>query len=1067
MGESKKTLLGRRTFLKATGFAALARACSSDGTRANRWSGDGGPDAGVDSAADASQKDAALVDASAEGGTLDAPFGVWRAMRDALRSSPDSLADRAAALVAAKDAQGLFTFVRDQIATLPPVTAATEKSRRWGALAALRGGAGTPRERADLLALLLQRAGFTTASVVAGDPDGDLLGNAAPNTVYLRTIDATFSPADPPASLSSWVAALTGTDTAPEPQLLDPSGSQAQALFDAIDPLLPSNVSANGGVLALFKVPLVALDDGGTTKYLNPLLPTATFGEPYATNIAPAPDADPLPTLQATLLFSRANDPEKQIELVTATYTVDQLVGRQLIVHAQPAGAIEDLITSPLSNVVAFVPTIAVAGVDLSAMDRGKLTSTGSWITQGGDVLDTDAKGNVSCNGLSLGKGGDDSSAKNVTTVQVTANASAFPQIELVVSALDKDEKPVAGLGAGAFSVSEDGSPVSFLLRDNGATGPRVLFLLDTTGSQPPIPSAWASAVASAIFDASPDATAQVVNLSTSSAAADGYGISDAAALADALAGTPIGGVQSNLYGAMLAAVDAAPTLVVLLSDGDAEDTDLKDRAMRALAGGAPVLAVTSAKMTPVADSPVMDAFAAASGGKSVDGGDLSDATETTSALSQIVMTRVTSPYRLSYTAEATGASKRTVTVTATAKGTTTYDVPAQPLASAAVAGLYLSLTLKSSTSPDETWTRVLGGFVPGSDQTVTGAIDAAIADARAAMLGSVLISFEGAAPSISAWLADAIEWRLSTEPSSTALQKGDVAGAFSALGDVPATIPREAPALHVAALPVPNAVIYEESLRAVMFCTRAGAPVYRADILPFTRLTTATSSNDLDVFRTNLLGSLRMAVAEGSAFQTSTVSELQGKDLAYVDRGMVAAGDVPQVPESQRTAFVNALNQYTDWYRFVAKDGSSLAFWAVHPHGSCLGILPNGSGGGEDPCASYRGLATMLDLLALFSDILGVPALSIWAELGKLVALAGVETILAFNYTPVMVTSDQQVGAIGCSFASGLLGAQSLSAHFKQVGVQTLATNYMQASMVNTVVGAFSVCSGSGNPCK
>ncbi|MFO0668989.1 MAG: hypothetical protein U0235_05065 [Polyangiaceae bacterium] len=64
--------------------------------------------------------------------------------------------------------------MRDAIATAPPPDSiSTATGVRWRPRATLRGGIGTPRERAEVLALLLVRAGFT-AKVVAGDPDGAL-----------------------------------------------------------------------------------------------------------------------------------------------------------------------------------------------------------------------------------------------------------------------------------------------------------------------------------------------------------------------------------------------------------------------------------------------------------------------------------------------------------------------------------------------------------------------------------------------------------------------------------------------------------------------------------------------------------------------------------------------------------------------------------------------------------------------------------------------------------------------------------------------------------------------------
>jgi hypothetical protein len=49
-----------------------------------------------------------------------------------------------------------------------------------------------------------------------------------------------------------------------------------------------------------------------------------------------------------------------------------------------------------------------------------------------------------------------------------------------------------------------------------------------------------------------------------------------------------------------------------------------------------------------------------------------------------------------------------------------------------------------------------------------------------------------------------------------------------------------------------------------------------------------------------------------------------------------------------------------------VAGDGSTLAFWAVHiSTGGLLGVLPDGSGGGDNPCSAYDDVATPVSGLA------------------------------------------------------------------------------------------------------
>jgi hypothetical protein len=1038
----------RRSILQAIAVAVAARGwegCSSS-------SGGAGPagDAGLDG-----------------GVSGDLPWSVWKAMREAVRASPDSLADRAAALVAAKDAQGLFTLVRDGIATLPTPSYATEKSTRWGPRGTLRGGAGSARDRAELLASLLQQAGFQ-ASVVSGIPDNQ----SSVNAVYLRSIVLPFSPGAPPPALgSSWVSALGGSDAAPPAlDLLDPQGAQAKALFDTLNAVLPASTQRSAGPFVLFNVPLVALQQGGATVYLNPLLPTAAFGEAHATQIAAAPPADPTPTMQATLLVARANDPETQIPLVTATYPIDELVGRQLFVATQPAGSLTDLIGSSLSSLAAFVPALSVAGADVTPSERATLTTTGPWVTQSGDILSVAPNGTVTVNGLSVGKGSG-TSPSSVASVQVTqVNAGAFPQIELAVSALDGNGKPVVGLGAQAFQVSEDGAAVPFLVRDNGVTAPRVLFLVSTVGGQPPISTSWADAVAQALFAAAPGAAVQVVPYCNAIATSAGYGITDAASLSSALSGLSgsIGGVVDPMWQAILAGQVTNPTLIVLMNDGVGDDANLRAQAMSSLPGGPPVLSVACDVSS--SDLTTMQAIATASGGVGVDAGALADATIVTTPLSKMLQARTSAPYRLSYIAPTQGPSTRAVTVTANVSGNGTYTVPAMPSPGGAVVGVYLQLTLTHAvTSHTESYTRVLGGHVPGTDLTVAGAIDAAIADARATMLGAAIISFEGAAPSLSAWVADSLTWRLATETAANAFLAGDAKGGFSALADVPTTFPQETMALHPAPLApsVPNAVVFEQWLRAVLFRVRPKDPPFHADILPFTRFTTAGPSPTTDgYFRTTLLASLRMAVAESAAFKTSTVSLLQGKQLTLLQPGTIPTSQLAQFPSSQVTAFAYVLNQYTDWFRLVATDGSTLAFWAVHGStGSALGVLPDGSGGGESPCSNYNQIEKFLDLLALLADVLGVPCLSVWAELGRLVALAGVEAILAFNGMSLPgVSPDNQLQALTCSFGSAALGGIPMNDILGIKGASTIGVNLLQGTTIGKLGQYGAGC--PSNPC-
>ncbi|HEX4837052.1 MAG TPA: hypothetical protein VFV03_00800, partial [Solirubrobacteraceae bacterium] len=93
-------------------------------------------------------------------------------LREALKASPDHLAQRAADAVAGRDASRIVELVRSSVAVVPPLVPGDDAStsRRWGVRATLRGGLGTLRDRAEVLAALLTEAGFKAQVEVAQRP---------------------------------------------------------------------------------------------------------------------------------------------------------------------------------------------------------------------------------------------------------------------------------------------------------------------------------------------------------------------------------------------------------------------------------------------------------------------------------------------------------------------------------------------------------------------------------------------------------------------------------------------------------------------------------------------------------------------------------------------------------------------------------------------------------------------------------------------------------------------------------------------------------------------------------
>ncbi|CAN0598933.1 unnamed protein product, partial [Laminaria digitata] len=110
------------------------------------------------------------MDAGVDAGPARTYFDLIEQLQSSLRDSPDHRAAKAQRLVAAGDLAGLHAFVRDEVALYPGEASGMGETRsvvRWGWRGTLRGGAGTMREKAELLAELYRQAGHT-AEVMGG-----------------------------------------------------------------------------------------------------------------------------------------------------------------------------------------------------------------------------------------------------------------------------------------------------------------------------------------------------------------------------------------------------------------------------------------------------------------------------------------------------------------------------------------------------------------------------------------------------------------------------------------------------------------------------------------------------------------------------------------------------------------------------------------------------------------------------------------------------------------------------------------------------------------------------------
>ncbi len=377
---SRRQLLGGGLALGAVGTGAYFILDGSDGP--------GGRDTGGGS-------DGTTTAAPPADEGLRTPFGVWEELQAGLRESPDHLAGTATDLVEAGDPEALFEFVRDDVALKPPSLTGNDgfASRvDGGPNAVLRAGMGTPRAAADLLATLLERAGYES-EVVAYER-----GLSAERTreLYVDGPSHEFDPGFTGSDLEEWADLMGEDEDSPDEfGLVDEDGVESAALGervreglpeDATDAALSFDHSLDGG-----PVPVVRFrdpDDDATTaestttdapgeasdwEYADLFHADESFGDLQApSNVSPAPDHD-VDRIEVTLETARMDTPEERVELVSGTWDAPELAGRQLKIGTPPGRSPLNDPTLTFDDVSTYTPVLAVTdpGTDIEP-DRNR-----------------------------------------------------------------------------------------------------------------------------------------------------------------------------------------------------------------------------------------------------------------------------------------------------------------------------------------------------------------------------------------------------------------------------------------------------------------------------------------------------------------------------------------------------------------------------------------------------------------------------------------------------------------------------------------------------------------------
>lgn len=132
-----------------------------------------------------------------------APFKIWEEMLQAIMTSSDYLPGRMEQLIASKDVEAMYSFVKDEIVLIPNKShslSQMEIALKWGIPGVLRCGMATPREKAELLNEMYQKAGVE--SKVVFERTG-IKPEEVPSFFY-RPVTRDFNPKISKSQFSAW-----------------------------------------------------------------------------------------------------------------------------------------------------------------------------------------------------------------------------------------------------------------------------------------------------------------------------------------------------------------------------------------------------------------------------------------------------------------------------------------------------------------------------------------------------------------------------------------------------------------------------------------------------------------------------------------------------------------------------------------------------------------------------------------------------------------------------------------------------------------------------------------------
>lgn len=883
-------------------------------------------------------------------GTGKAPFKVWEEMLQAIKTSPDYLPQRVEDLIVRKDPEAMYNFVKNEISLIPVAAKSISYydlgcGIKWGLAGVLRCGMATPREKVELLHHMFQKAGITSKVVYEYTA---IKAEDVPSFFY-RPIDREFNPKISKSQFKSWKAQMGSPEKEIQQQeLLIDYTKDAKDLAASILKTLPK--IDDYGAKFSFKwsnseTPTLEFTHNNKVQYAHLFDPQTPFGEKHNSAKGQIKVAEPLKENKekVSLKITYRDTVNHKIEkdLIKGEWNAIDLIGKQIQLGFLHGLTLEEQIVTPINSLQVFTPTLALQAIDKDLEFVQERSFIADPITIKGERIPISSEKNIGVNGKELLAKLHPELQKEVQNLAVTAKASGYPIVKLSIDATDASGRAIEGLSARDFKITDNGKPVRALLENNQRT-PKILVLSDTSGS---MPAAYRNE------------GIKVFNGKLEEKIKEKY-----PAAIIKFWRTP-----SSLFTWLLKASQTNYDLILFATDGDNNDQfEVKNAPIYKAGPPAIILNVydskpgrrmnTFIKMAEVTNGIVLNA---------------KDQEGVLEELTGYIERMKLSPYVFTY-ASADKTKLHNVVVALDnerLKATADYTFPKVKLEKKnGIVGVYLELKVGRKKSIK----RVLTGWDPVIDYNKEP--DSKDVDAvQQLLLGGVMLAVEGEGPTLAVALADLLKSKLSNRNWGEAYLENDIKKANEELSKG---------SVHIPSILIPmlgqlqdqitsKSLTYVNGYRMCLLKNTVGinqASKFTFDYLPTSDYQTMAKDKK-ERFITTLEMTAQLAIREGTNFQQSTYTSLQGAN--YIDTYTANANSwIKTAIDSEHNDYSywkkRALSNNRSYIHIVDASASSKPYWRLaNKTGELYGIMPDGSGGGGDTFKQQLDhLSNVIDLI-------------------------------------------------------------------------------------------------------